>query len=116
MNATNQPPSAARSIRLYAYSARSGAFHSSGPWEVRPGKTGDLKIYMEGAKASGGAVASIRVPSGSEHTATCNARLMALAPELLESLEWALRRINTSGLGEGEQFTRANSVVDRATA
>lgn len=64
--------------------------HTKGPWETRPGKTGDIKIFMVGARASGGAIASVRVPCGMEAAAEANAALIAAAPELLASLQEAL--------------------------
>lgn len=59
--------------------------HTKGPWETRPGKAGDIKIYMVGARASCGCVATVRVPCGMETTAERNAALIAAAPDLLDA-------------------------------
>ncbi len=59
--------------------------YTKGPWETRPGKTGDIKIFMVGAKASGGAIATVRVPCGMEATAKRNAALIAAAPDFADA-------------------------------
>lgn len=43
-----------------------------------------------------------------------DAILIAAAPEIAIALEWALDRIRTAGLGEGEKFAAAEAVLVKA--
>lgn len=74
--------------------------HTKGPWETRPGKTGDIKIFVVGARASGGCVATVRVPCGMEATAERNAALIAAAPQMLDLLRDFLEEVGGDSLTE----------------
>lgn len=72
--------------------------HTPGPWEVREGKTGDMKIFVKGVRDSYGALAVVKAREGREHINTADAQLIAAAPELLsackEALEMFDREVN----------------------
>lgn len=59
---------------------------NSAPWSATKGKN-DIKIYAAAnARPSGGAIATVRIPSGHEEAAWSYARLIAAAPQLLAAL------------------------------
>ena len=91
--------------------------HSPGPWTLDVDITGWMF-----SDVNGWIVATIDDPDSYDagampdnQTCEANARLIAAAPELLECLRWAVRRIETAGLGEGEYIERALDAIHKAT-
>jgi len=64
------------------------------PLTIMKGKN-DIKIYASGARASAGAIATVRIPCGRDDAAWDHARLLAAAPDLLV----ALRRLVEDAAG-----------------
>jgi hypothetical protein len=86
--------------------------HTDGPWKVFPQYT-DRSVYPIGHKRADGAydiLAEVNSQGGTEETASANARLIALAPELLEALHTFL--VGTDGLMDLYDDSRSEAYAE----
>ena len=86
--------------------------HTPGPW-----RASELGVLSDKLTSYGNwYVCSLIDPDNEEHKA--NARLIAAAPELLESLEDLLSNLDEMGLATmpGDTFENMRETVDRARA